>query len=89
MKKSDYSNIYNNIIFEINNLLKSLTDNINEIYDNTQKENLNNVIVVLKKQKKDFVLALKELEQNSDWNIFTIAFYGETNAGKSTIIETL
>lgn len=30
-----------------------------------------------------------ELEGNAEWNEFTIAFYGETNAGKSTIIETL
>lgn len=29
------------------------------------------------------------LEQNAEWDIFTIAFYGETNAGKSTLIETL
>ncbi|MDD9180013.1 MULTISPECIES: hypothetical protein [Aliivibrio] len=29
------------------------------------------------------------LEENAEWDTFTIAFYGETNAGKSTIIETL
>lgn len=29
------------------------------------------------------------LEQNAEWDTFTIAFYGETNAGKSTLIETL
>lgn len=32
---------------------------------------------------------LAELEKNSEWNTFTIAFYGETGAGKSTLIETL
>lgn len=32
---------------------------------------------------------LAELEKNSEWNVFTIAFYGETGAGKSTIIETI
>ena len=30
-----------------------------------------------------------ELEKNAEWDEFTIALYGETNAGKSTIIETL
>jgi len=30
-----------------------------------------------------------ELDKNSEWDTFTIALYGETNAGKSTIIETL
>lgn len=32
---------------------------------------------------------LAELQRNAEWNTFTIAFYGETGAGKSTIIETL
>ncbi|MBS0211571.1 MAG: hypothetical protein JSR26_00135 [Proteobacteria bacterium] len=32
---------------------------------------------------------LRELEKDVEWDAFTIAFYGETNAGKSTIIETL
>ncbi len=36
--------------------------------------------------------SLKELESlknNEEWENFTIAFYGETNAGKSTLIECL
>ena len=32
---------------------------------------------------------LKGLEENGEWDRFTIAFYGETNAGKSTVIEAL
>lgn len=32
---------------------------------------------------------LAELEKHAEWNTFTIAFYGETGAGKSTVIETL
>lgn len=32
---------------------------------------------------------LDALESNAEWQTFTIALYGETNAGKSTIIETL
>ncbi|MCH2455701.1 MAG: hypothetical protein MK192_08425 [Idiomarina sp.] len=32
---------------------------------------------------------LSELQSNADWDTFTIAFYGETGAGKSTLIETL
>ena len=41
-------------------------------------------IIVNKLEKK-----IKELENNSEWDRFTVAFYGETNAGKSTLIETL
>lgn len=32
---------------------------------------------------------LESLEKHAEWKTFTIALYGETNAGKSTIIETL
>ncbi|WP_120889400.1 GTPase, partial [Helicobacter pylori] len=42
-------------------------------------------------QKLEFK-SLKELESlknNGEWENFTIAFYGETNAGKSTLIECL
>ncbi|WP_395336862.1 hypothetical protein WBP06_20835 [Novosphingobium sp. BL-8H] len=31
----------------------------------------------------------RELQATAEWNDYTIALYGETNAGKSTIIETL
>jgi hypothetical protein len=32
---------------------------------------------------------IQALEQLSEWDVFTVAFYGETNAGKSTLIESL
>lgn len=32
---------------------------------------------------------LTMLEENAEWEKFTMAFFGETNAGKSTIIESL
>ena len=32
---------------------------------------------------------IRELRELAEWDTFTIAFYGETNAGKSTLIETL
>lgn len=31
----------------------------------------------------------EELRASADWKVFTVALYGETNAGKSTIIECL
>lgn len=36
-----------------------------------------------------FQKELDLLQQNAEWDKFTIAFFGETNAGKSTIIESL
>ena len=32
---------------------------------------------------------LEHLEKHAEWDKFTMAFFGETNAGKSTIIESL
>jgi hypothetical protein len=39
--------------------------------------------------KSEADITLQELDQNAEWDALTIALYGETNAGKSTIIETL
>lgn len=39
--------------------------------------------------KKETDQTLLELDKNAEWNVLTVALYGETNAGKSTIIETL
>lgn len=44
----------------------------------------------LLRQYRDKVAArLDELAGLAEWEVFTIAMYGETNAGKSTVIETL
>lgn len=37
----------------------------------------------------DFKVEIEKLKNTSEWDKFCIAFFGETNAGKSTIIETL
>ncbi len=43
----------------------------------------------LSEHRTALYMRLAELEKNAEWNTFTIAFYGETGAGKSTLIETL
>lgn len=44
---------------------------------------------ILTQYKQKTEQEIKELEKLSEWDVFTVAFYGETNAGKSTLIETL
>lgn len=39
--------------------------------------------------KKSFEKTIQEYQENEEWDTFTIALYGETNAGKSTLIEGL
>ena len=57
-----------------NNEIASAKDKAEEIFDAISVELKDNV---------------ESLKRNAEWNTFTIAFYGETNAGKSTIIETM
>ncbi len=44
---------------------------------------------ILAAQQQNIEQAINDLEKNAEWKQFTIALFGETNAGKSTIIETL
>lgn len=41
------------------------------------------------KVNEDFKKEIQELEDDSEWDKFNVAFFGETNAGKSTFIEGL
>ncbi|WP_145128973.1 hypothetical protein [Pseudomonas sp. URMO17WK12:I11] len=43
----------------------------------------------LKEIEQALTKAILELKENAEHKTFTVAFYGETNAGKSTLIETL
>lgn len=43
----------------------------------------------LNNMNQDFITEIERLEKSSEWDKFCIAFFGETNAGKSTIIEAL
>lgn len=44
---------------------------------------------VFQKLERESLKELESLKNNEEWENFTIAFYGETNAGKSTLIECL
>ncbi|WP_236201236.1 DUF726 domain-containing protein [Pseudomonas pseudonitroreducens] len=56
-----------------------------EALDKAQKE----AHTLLAEHQAALSKQLADLERNAEWNTFTIAFYGETGAGKSTLIETL
>lgn len=58
---------------------------VDQKFKNAQKEAQKSIAQIKDKTKE----AIQELEKNAEWDTFTIAFYGETNAGKSTIIEGL
>ena len=86
------STIYRQIIQAIDNLLEKVksdskpsTSSAVQELDDSKK----NAYELLLNIRDEIVRNLEMLEKNADWNTFTMAFYGETNAGKSTIIETL
>lgn len=43
----------------------------------------------LESMNESFKTEIDKLESSSEWDKFCIAYFGETNAGKSTIIESL
>ncbi|WP_219862622.1 hypothetical protein [Vreelandella piezotolerans] len=53
------------------------------------QERLDHITHILTEIQSGFDAELEFLEVNAEWEKFTMAFFGETNAGKSTIIESL
>ena len=50
---------------------------------------MTDIVSRLEKINTEFQSEIEKLESSSEWEKFCIAFFGETNAGKSTIIESL
>lgn len=71
-------------IKDLQNIFKN-TDNENERLKKFNQEALE----VFQKLEFESLKELKSLKNNEEWENFTIAFYGETGAGKSTLIECL
>ncbi|WP_238700511.1 AAA family ATPase [Helicobacter pylori] len=73
---------------------KSIKD-LQKIFENTDgiDEGLRafnqEALKVFKKLESESLKELESLKNNEEWEKFTIAFYGETGAGKSTLIECL
>lgn len=78
--------LYLNLSGHVNALLNSLArDSKDPALVSAQgqaREKLNAI-------KAALTLSINDLQRNAEHKTFTIAFYGETNAGKSTLIETL
>ncbi len=86
IKLENPKDIYDKINIELLKLVTSLSLESSDESLNKAQEDARDKIVGLQVKLKN---KLEELELNSEWNTFTIAFYGETGAGKSTLVETL
>ncbi|WRF75793.1 GTPase [Helicobacter pylori] len=75
--------------------VKASIENLQNIFKNTDNENERlkksnqEALKVFQKLESESLKELESLKNNEEWENFTIAFYGETGAGKSTIIEYL
>lgn len=75
--------------------VKASIENLQNIFKNTDNENEKlkksnqEALEVFQKLEFENLKELESLKKNEEWENFTIAFYGETNAGKSTLIECL
>ncbi|WRD33808.1 50S ribosome-binding GTPase [Helicobacter pylori] len=75
--------------------VKANIENLQNIFKNTDNENERlkksnqEALEVFQKLEFESLKELESLENNEEWENFTIAFYGETGAGKSTLIECL
>ncbi|WP_324684155.1 GTPase [Helicobacter pylori] len=80
-----------NIYFDV----KANIENLQNIFKNTDdkderlKKFNQEALEVFQKLEFESLKELESLKNNEEWEKFTIAFYGETGAGKSTLIECL
>lgn len=80
------SDIYQQINHELNDIADLLND---ESGDEQLRQAHDEAQSILDQHRTHLQKQLAELEESAEWNTFTIGFYGETGAGKSTVIETL
>ncbi|MBW4362298.1 GTPase [Flavobacterium taihuense] len=84
---SDYKSVYSNLIDNVDEVLNDISQ-IDIQHIDVKKKN-NETQSKLKEIRNVFINDIEKLDKNAVWDRFTIAFFGETNAGKSTIIESL
>ncbi|GHQ77682.1 hypothetical protein JP0077_10150 [Helicobacter pylori] len=79
------------IYFDVENSIKDLQKIFENIDGGDERLRAFNqeALEVFKKLESESLKELESLKNNEEWEKFTIAFYGETGAGKSTLIECL
>ena len=84
--KDNIENAYSQLIEIINDAYSDIAGlkGVNRKFDEIK----NNVVSVFNSQVKDAKDQLAKAKNETVWDNLVIAFFGETNAGKSTIIET-
>ncbi|GAA9749198.1 hypothetical protein VN0175_01380 [Helicobacter pylori] len=87
MRYAKMKNIYLGVeksIKELQSIFKNTDDK-----DEKLKQFNQEALKVFQQLELKSLKELESLKNNEEWENFTIAFYGETGAGKSTLIECL
>jgi len=79
-------NIHNKVLNDLRELLTQIPQKASNQQISAELSKLEEKIAPDRKQLEK---EIQSLQEHAKWDTFTIAFYGETNAGKSTTIETL
>lgn len=85
--RAKMKNIYIDVKASIEDL-QSIFKNADDKDEKLKRFN-QEALEVFQKLESESLKELESLKKNGEWENFTIAFYGETNAGKSTLIECL
>ena len=83
----NFSRLYSDVSQSIANAMADIAELKVDHKDGQQQ--LSNMMLRLRGIQEGFDQELEFLEEHAEWDRFTMAFSGETNAGKSTIIESL
>lgn len=87
-----------NALDDLNRLYADVSDSIGSAMEDIISLNvehkdgrceIGNITDKLRDIQTRFDSELHQLKTHAEWDTFTLAFFGETNAGKSTIIESL
>ncbi|XBY08218.1 hypothetical protein ABR759_00515 [Escherichia coli] len=83
---------FNQLYDDISNQIRQTVNDISQLsVENEKKDRYISIKIreQLQALHDNFNHKLDYLKEHAEWDRFTVAFFGETNAGKSTIIESL
>ncbi|WP_367107079.1 hypothetical protein [uncultured Psychrobacter sp.] len=85
---SNPNSVYDFVKAQIGNI-SSRVDQLNNGTAKIDQKSHNETMTSLDIMQQKVDSKLEDFKKNAEWKHFTIAFFGETNAGKSTLIESL